>query len=532
MESDASAEPQRPVTPDLAAAAATYRCVCGATFQLDALQGGTCSQCGRHFTAQVLQTAGAETLDIEAVSSDPSTVAPPSGDDAPDPRLGETLDHFRIVRRLGQGGMGTVYQALDESLQRYVALKVIRAGESGGTDSAQLQSLVQEARAQARVNHPNVVTIYYVGRDERSPFFAMELVKGPTLAERLRHGPLPFADAIDIGLQLVDVLEHAANFDIVHGDIKPSNVLEAERRIFKLSDFGLARRLSEQKGDAPGVIGTPNYLSPEAALGDPLDIRSDMYSLGVTLFEMTFGRLPYASSGVTLAEKLRAHNEAPVEFPFPWPSDVPEGYRHVLQRLLAKRPEDRYDNYDELRRDLVRLRPVSLPRAGRLPRALAWMIDLVLAAGMQAVLMAPIAAAGGAALLERYPGIRLFSAVVSTIVPLLAMYLQAQWGTTPGKKLFQIRIVDRHGVRPPRAKLAARSVVQFFPLWAGPFGSLFAVFRLEAIAAVILILAFLALLIDAAVAALGPRGRSLHDILFGTQVVLDAGSGTDWRPPS
>jgi uncharacterized RDD family membrane protein YckC len=461
-------------------------------------------------------------LDVESLSSDSATVALPADQELPDPRVGQQLDHFRIVRRLGQGGMGTVYKALDESLQRYVALKVIRAGESGEADSSQMQSLVQEARAQARVSHPNVLHIYYVGRDERSPFFAMELVEEPTLAERLDDGPLPFTEVIDTGLQLVDALEHAARFDIVHGDIKPSNVLQADRHTIKLSDFGLARRLSQQPDGAGGLIGTPNYLSPEAARGEPIDVRSDMYSLGVTLFEMTFGRLPYSVTSGSLAEKLKAHEEAPIEFPEPWPAAVPEAYRRVLGRLLAKRPSDRYTDYEELRQDLIRVRPVALPPAGRVPRALAWIFDLVLATGVGALPLAPFIAAGGLALLERYPGIRLPYALAGTVVPLLAMLLQARWGTTPGKRLFQIRIVDGHGLRPSRTKLALRSVVQFFPLWAGPLSNVYAAFGLQVIAAVLLLGAFTALAIDAAMAALAPGGRSLHDIVFDTRVVLEA----------
>jgi hypothetical protein len=504
--------------------AATYRCVCGATFAFDGALSGDCTACGRHFSADVLLAAGAETLDIESLSSDPSTIPPPPGAAGPDPQVGEELDHFSIVQRLGHGGMGTVYRALDESLQRYVALKVIRAGSRNEVDSSQMESLQQEARAQARVNHPHVVHIYYVGRDERSPFFAMELVTGPTLAERLEAGPLPFVEVIEIALQLTSALDCAAKYDIVHGDVKPSNVLQVDPGTVKLSDFGLARRLSQELDGTSGVVGTPNYLSPEAVRGEPLDIKSDMYSLGVAIFEMTFGRLPYELTGSTLSEKLQVHETAPIDFPEPWPATVPEGFRHVLRRLMAKEPAGRYGDYDDLRRDLERLRPVSLPRAGRVPRALAWLLDLVLVTGLQALLWAPFAAAGGVAVLDRHPGLRLFYAAFGALAPFAALCLQAWWGTTPGKALFQIRIVDRHCLRPNRTILALRSIVQFFPLWAGPAGSLYTLFGLEPIAAVVFLTAAGVLLIDAMFAALAPGGRSLHDLAFGTQVVLDAGA--------
>src|SRR5205823_2027653 len=152
-------------------------------------------------------------------------------------------------------------EALDESLQRYVALRVIRDGNRRLDDR-----LIQEARAQARVNHPHVVHIYYVGHTGEYPFFAMELVKGPTLSQRLQQGPLRFADVVRVALQAVSALEQAIRFDIVHGDIKPGNILEADPQTIKISDFGLARRVAE--GDeGSGISGTPEYMAPERVRG-------------------------------------------------------------------------------------------------------------------------------------------------------------------------------------------------------------------------------------------------------------------------
>jgi len=508
-----------PSEPD--ALTVSYRCVCGESFSLDTAAGGTCQGCGRTFTAEVVRSAGAETIGIPTVRGDPTATRPAVDAAADDPRIGETLGHYRIVHRLGQGGMGTVYQALDESLQRYVALKVISTGESTDENSARVQSLVQESRAQARVNHPNVAHIYYVGRDKKSPFFAMELVDGPTLTQRLADGPLPFAEVVRIALQVADALRHCANYDIVHGDIKPSNILQADAETVKLSDFGLAQRLSHVSDGAAGVIGTPNYLSPEAARGDPLSVQSDMYSLGITLFELTFGRLPYDLSGSSLLEKLKAHEEASVEFPESWPQSVPGGWRHVLERLLAKSPDRRYKDYRALMVDLKRLRPVALPKAGRTQRGLAWMVDLALASGAQGLLLAPAAATG---VLDQYSGLRPFAALAIAVVPLLASLLQARWGSTPGKKLFQIRIVDRHGLRPSRTTLGLRMVVQMLPIWAGTVRPLYAAAHPAPLAALLAGVALLALLVDAGFALFHPKGRSLHDLFFGTQVVLDAGN--------
>jgi uncharacterized RDD family membrane protein YckC len=248
-----------------------------------------------------------------------------------------------------------------------------------------------------------------------------------------------------------------------------------------------------------------------------------MYSLGITLFEMTFGRLPYALTGSSLFDKLKTHEQARVEFPDPWPAEVPEGYRPLLEKLLAKSPADRYSDYDELRRDLERLRPVVLPKAGRVPRALAWMVDLFLALGLHAVLTAPAAAAGKP---EGNTWLLMAMVVLGVFSPLLAMYLQVWWGTTPGKKLFQIRIVDLHGVQPGRATLALRSIVQFFPVWSIPVANFILATRPLAILAGLILLAlvaaYLALLLDAACAMFHPRGRSLHDYVFRTRVVLAA----------
>jgi len=200
---------------------------------------------------------------------------------------------------------------------------------------------------------------------------------------------------------------------------------------------------------------------------------------------------------------------------------VPGGWRHVLERLLAKSPDRRYKDYRALMVDLKRLRPVALPKAGRTQRGLAWMVDLALASGAQGLLLAPAAATG---VLDQYSGLRPFAALAIAVVPLLASLLQARWGSTPGKKLFQIRIVDRHGLRPSRTTLGLRMVVQMLPIWAGTVRPLYAAAHPAPLAALLAGVALLALLVDAGFALFHPKGRSLHDLFFGTQVVLDAGN--------
>jgi len=496
-----------------------YRCVCGEAISLDTAHGGQCGSCGRHYEAEVLRHAVAETVSIADVAS-LGDLGPVISRMEEDDRIGQTLGHYRVLRRLGQGGMGAVYQALDNSLQRYVALKVIRAASHSTADTQQLQRLFQEAIAQARVNHPNVVHIYYVGRDDENPFLAMELVAGPSLAQQLATGPLPFGRVIELAQQLADALRVCLNFDIIHGDIKPSNVLLNDTGAVKLSDFGLASRLSHADELTTGIAGSPDYLAPELVDGTPPNVASDMYSLGVTFFEMTFGRLPYSYSGSSIQERLETHQRARIEFPEPWPSEIPAGWRDVLARLLAKSPDDRYSKYDELLADLWELRPVALTPAGHVPRSLAWIVDLVLVANVQMAVAAPFFAL---ALKAHLGFLQVFGAAALAAGPLLALALQVRWGTTLGKKLFQIRIVDRHGRSPIKTTLAARSVAQMLPLWAVASASLAGALGLALLSAPVMIAAVPAVIADASYLLFSRRNLSLHDLLFHTRVVLDAG---------
>ncbi|MBP85471.1 MAG: hypothetical protein CMJ64_01950 [Planctomycetaceae bacterium] len=490
---------------------------------LDTAEGGECASCGRHYSGDVLRDAFAETVQIGA-DGEASTreVATPVDDD----RIGKTFGHYEVVARLGEGGMGSVYRALDKSLQRYVALKVIRSGEQSASGTRQLQRLFQEAIAQARVNHPNVVHIYYVGRDDDSPFLAMELVDGETLADQLARGPLPFADIIDIAIQVVDALRHSVSYDILHGDIKPSNILLTRDGTAKLSDFGLARRLSQAADAGIVIAGTPVYMAPEAMQPDAADLRSDMYSLGVTLFEMTFGRLPYTFEGSTVAECLGTHKSSDVEFPEPWPPEVPSGWYPVLAKLLSKFPEERYQSYDDLLQELRALRPANLPKAGRVQRTLAWLVDLALVNTVLQILTNRFVEDELRAVLSDRLLVTPLVLLVGAAAPLLASAVQASWRTTPGKKLFQIRVVDRHGLVPSQSTLAARMVFQMLPLWAGALGLGLQLLGGDIVLGLAGLGIGLTIIVDSALAIVRRDGRSLHDLLFDTRVVLDVPSRT------
>jgi hypothetical protein len=518
MTHEQDTQPLQPVTegdtPPIA-----YRCVCGEVISLDPLQGGACQACGRNYHARVLRE-----LDTRSFS-DSIAPFPVEMADSED-RTGQRFGHYRIVQRLGAGGMGEVYQALDESLQRYVALKVIRGQTSPVRDRADTDRLLQEAVAQARLNHPNVVHIYYVGREGESPFLAMELVGGKTLADRLKRGPLPFDQVVEIALQVSSALLHAGSFDIVHGDIKPSNLLLADRGTVKLSDFGLARRMSIRDGSG-AINGSPNYICPEGARGEPTDVRSDMYSLGVLLFEMTFGRLPYTFRDSSVMERREAHQFKPIEFPKDWPKGVPEGFREVLDKLLAKSPDERYQFYGQLRDDLLRMRPTVMPRAGRLQRGAAWVVDLAWVIGCQQLVSAipwdlwSATASGPAPDDKGGPGSLVECGLVLLPVMLFCL-LQVFW-RSPAKHLFQIRIADATGgLRPTRWTLLGRALWQLGPAWIATLAAWFAIFDLSGTFWIVLlaILIGLPLAADILFALFQRRCISLHDRFFATRVIL------------
>ena len=206
--------------------------------------------------------------------------------------IGSTINHYKIIAKLGQGGMGEVYLAEDTRLHRKVALKRITSARV--EDRMLRQRFLAEARAASALNHPNVCVIYDVGEDEdHHPYLAMEYVEGPTLKALLRKAPLEMSNVVDMAIQMADALDAAYVRGIVHRDLKPSNISLTERGQIKVLDFGLAKRFGSeaetsqaetQEATVPGLIlGTPAYMSPEQALGQPVDHRTDIFSLGVVL---------------------------------------------------------------------------------------------------------------------------------------------------------------------------------------------------------------------------------------------------------
>jgi serine/threonine-protein kinase len=259
---------------------------------------------------------------------------------------------YRIVRKLGTGGMANVYLAEDEVLGRRVAIKILNDRHAG--DDQFVERFRREAKNAASLSHPNIVSIYDRGEAEGTYYIAMEYLDGRSLKELIvARGPAPVHIAIDYARQILAAIRFAHRHGIVHRDIKPHNVLvDAEGRL-KVTDFGIARAGTSQMTEAGSIIGTAQYLSPEQAKGAPVDQTSDLYSVGVVLYELLTGVVPF--SGDTPVEIAMKHLSAPPEPPSVKRAEIPRELDLVVLRALAKDPADRYQSAEEMDADLARV---------------------------------------------------------------------------------------------------------------------------------------------------------------------------------
>jgi non-specific serine/threonine protein kinase len=265
--------------------------------------------------------------------------------------VGTTVQHYRIGERLGAGGMGEVYRGEDLRLGRPVALKFLPPGLKSDPESR--ARLLNEARAASMLRSPNIAVTYDIGEQGGTDFIVMEFVEGELLSARVAKGPLPVREAIDIGIQVADALDEAHARGIIHRDIKSANLMRTERGLVKVLDFGLAKFVSPEALDvtqqlttAGMIVGTVSYMSPEQALGRPIDHRSDLFSLGVVLFELVTGRMPFdGASPVEIVDHI-LHETPPAASRFA--SGVPPAFDGVVARALEKDPLFRYRSAREM----------------------------------------------------------------------------------------------------------------------------------------------------------------------------------------
>lgn len=274
----------------------------------------------------------------------------------------EKLGRYVIVEEIGQGAMGVVYKAVDPLIDRTVAIKTINLDLSKEELANFEKRFQREVQSAGKLNHPNIVTVYDVGRTEGVAYMAMEFLEGKELREILDSGVvLPIEKIAHISSQVAEGLAFAHEHGIVHRDVKPANVMVMKNGLIKITDFGIAQMSSASRTMAGMVMGSPKYMSPEQVVGQAVDGRSDIFSLGVVIYEMLTGKTPFGGDNIS-AIMYQILNDDPTP-PKNLNQNIPASINYIVLKALAKHPDKRYQNAKELARDIKRYKTMEVPTA-------------------------------------------------------------------------------------------------------------------------------------------------------------------------
>jgi hypothetical protein len=440
-----------------------HRCLeCGAELAPDVAQG-LCPKC--------LLKAG---LGARTDAGDAPTVTSPAAGASPvrphaAPEVGQSFGPYRLVRLLGKGGMGAVYEAEHLESGRRVALKVL----SHSLDSPEARGrFLREGRLAASINHPNSVYIYGTEEVEGTPAIAMELVPGGTLEDRVRQkGPMPVAEAVDAILQIVEGLEAAQAVGVLHRDVKPSNCFVEAGGTVKVGDFGLSistKAREEIDLTVTGTfLGTPAFASPEQLRGDELDVRSDIYGVGVTLYYLLTGKTPFRADN--LIRFIATALEQPAASPATFRREIPKGLCRAVLRCLEKQPAQRFKNYSELRHALLPFASAAPTPATLGLRFLAHCIDMLAWSVVWAPVMFTFISDFSNPAAFRSPVVALMALGGFALLILYYGLTEGLWGASLGKAICRLRVVGPGRSVPgvPKALLRATVflILPVLPTW-------------------------------------------------------------------
>jgi uncharacterized RDD family membrane protein YckC len=434
---------------------------------------------------------------------------------------GVRLAHYEIRGQLGSGAMGTVYRAHDTSLDRDVAVKVLRSRLA--EDPAVVDRFVREARAAARVNHPNLTHIYFVGDADgtvsgaRTSFFAMEYVPGATFEQDVAaNGPAPLAKFVDLIVQAARGLAAAHGAGVVHRDVKPSNLMVLPDGTVKVTDFGLAKSLGGDVEASGGgmLLGTPTFMSPEQCRGRGVDARTDIYALGLTAWFLLAGRAPFAAE--SLGQMLQDQMNAPLPSIRAVRPELPQGIDRALAQMCEKDPEKRPATMEEVAALFEPFRPRPLEPATFMSRAFASVIDTSVVLGAATVV------AAGAVMIEQWLNLDVVPEAIwrPFFALLLAAWMfgaEAWLGTTFGKWLFNLEIVRADGASPRRVTLLMRFLVNY------PIVCAFVIPELAGWLVITFLVLQIAAYVTGTAAFVAYGRRTLADLVTKTRVVYRTG---------